>query len=218
MSAMYDRIAFTMLPVQDVARARAFYEQTLGLTSGIASEGGTAWVEYNLPGGGCLAITNVLKDPSPGGTVAFEVLDLDGEVTRLKGLGIEPTSDLIESPVCRMVAFNDSEGNPLMLHQLHDQTRIKPAEYGLIGTLTATSGNGPKLAAILAEGTQNMPGCVSYDIAADADNADILWVTERWVSKDHHEASLQLDSVKAAITVGRPLIAGMERVATLGTP
>jgi predicted enzyme related to lactoylglutathione lyase len=78
-------------------------------------------VEYDLPGGGCLAITNFTKeDPSDtaGGTIAFEVEDLDRLMTDLKRKGVTFKSDVIHSPVCRMAACLDSEGNSILLHQL----------------------------------------------------------------------------------------------------
>jgi quinol monooxygenase YgiN len=53
-----------------------------------------------------------------------------------------------------------------------------------------------------------MPGCLSYVVAADANEPDALWVTEVWQSQASHQASLQLPAVRAAIAKGRPLIAG----------
>lgn len=45
-------------------RARKFYEQTLDLAVGnIYDEG--AWVEYDLPKGGCLAITTLAEGVKP---------------------------------------------------------------------------------------------------------------------------------------------------------
>lgn len=79
--------------------------------------------------------------------------------------------------------------------------------YGLIGKITAVAGQRDALAAILLEGTQAMPGCLSYVIAADPADPDALWITEVWDSKASHEASLALPGVKAAIAKGRPLIA-----------
>jgi len=119
---MIKKIAFTLYPVKDVARARRFYEETLGLQPGSAGEhDGKWWVEYDLPGGGCLAITDVVQDvPSAnsGGTVAFEVEDLDRLIADLKAKQVEFDGDLIDTPVCRMVVCKDSEGNGLLLHQL----------------------------------------------------------------------------------------------------
>jgi predicted enzyme related to lactoylglutathione lyase len=119
---MLKKVAFTMYPVTDVARARKFYEETLGLKSGsVGNRGDRYWVEYDLPGGGCLALTNFVPDaPSAaaGGTIAFEVEDLDRLVEDLKKKGVTFKSDIIHSPVCRMAVCLDSEGNSLLLHQL----------------------------------------------------------------------------------------------------
>ena len=85
--------------------------------------------------------------------------------------------------------------------------------YGLIGKMMAQAGKRDALAAILVEGVAGMPGCLSYVVANDPVDAEVIWITEVWVSKDAHQASLTLPSVRDAIGKGRPLIAGMERVA-----
>ena len=117
---MFNKVAFTMYPVTDMPRARAFYEETLGLgpsRSGAASP----WVEFDLPGGGCLAITNVTpQQPSAnaGGTIAFEVDDLPALIADLKGKGVAFPAEDIESPVCRMAVCLDPDGNSIILHKL----------------------------------------------------------------------------------------------------
>ena len=80
--------------------------------------------------------------------------------------------------------------------------------YGLIGKMTATTGQRDVLARILLEGLTDMPGCYSYIVAYDPVDPDALWVTEVWQDKESHAASLSLPSVQAAIARGRPLIAG----------
>jgi quinol monooxygenase YgiN len=80
--------------------------------------------------------------------------------------------------------------------------------YGLIAKITAAAGQRDALATILIDGTNAMPGCLSYVVAADATEPDALWVTEVWKSQASHQASLQLPAVQTAITKGRPLIAG----------
>jgi len=80
--------------------------------------------------------------------------------------------------------------------------------YGLIGKVTAVPGQRDALAGILLEGTGEMPGCLSYVVAADPADADALWITEVWDSQASHQASLALPAVKAAIGRGRLLIAG----------
>ena len=87
--------------------------------------------------------------------------------------------------------------------------------YGLIGKVSAAPGQRDTLAAVLLEGTRAMPGCLSYVIAADAADADALWITEVWESQASHVSSLSLPSVQAAIAKGRPMIAGFsDRVET----
>jgi len=86
--------------------------------------------------------------------------------------------------------------------------------YGLIGKMTATPGQRDALIAILLEGTAGMPGCLSYIVAKDSKEADAVWITEVWDSKESHAASLALPAVKAAIAKGRPLIAGFSNGAT----
>jgi quinol monooxygenase YgiN len=85
--------------------------------------------------------------------------------------------------------------------------------YGLIGKMTAQPGKRAELAAILLEGVAGMPGCLSYVIANDPQNADLLWITEAWESREAHAASLSMRSVQEAIAKGRPLIADMTSIA-----
>ena len=120
---MLKKIAYVMYPAADVPRARRFYEDILGLKPGLAGEHeGKWWVEYDLPQGGCLAISNMSEDqPSAnaGGTVAFEVEDLDALIASLETKGVTFASDMIHGPNCRMRVCLDSEGNALLLHQLN---------------------------------------------------------------------------------------------------
>jgi quinol monooxygenase YgiN len=81
--------------------------------------------------------------------------------------------------------------------------------FGLIGSIRAVDGGRGALAAILGS-IGPMPGCLSYVVAEDANDPDLLWVTEVWESADAHAASLDLEEVRAAIGRGRPLIAGFE--------
>lgn len=82
--------------------------------------------------------------------------------------------------------------------------------YGLIGRMKAQPGQRDALAAILLEGTTEMPGCRSYVVARDPADPNGLWVTEVWDSAESHRASLSLPAVQSAITRGRPLIAGFD--------
>ena len=117
---MFKKVAFTMYPVKDSKRARSFYEGTLGLTVGTHSDNGM-WTEYDLPGGGCLALfatQDIQPSAAAGGSVAFEVEDLDALNARLKAEGVQFKAEMIHSPVCRMSVILDSEGNSIILHEL----------------------------------------------------------------------------------------------------
>ncbi|HEY5551205.1 MAG TPA: hypothetical protein VIK52_04915 [Opitutaceae bacterium] len=93
---MFNKVAFTMYPVTDVARARKFYEETLGLTNFIPDA----------------------PSDKAGGTIALDVEDLNKLMSDLKAKGVTFKSDVIESRVCRMAVCLDSEGNSILLHQL----------------------------------------------------------------------------------------------------
>jgi predicted enzyme related to lactoylglutathione lyase len=116
------KVAFTLLPVHDVERARQFYEQVLGLKVGLhGGKDGMWWVEYDLPGGGCIALTNTTgADPSvrAGAMLALEVHDLPALIAQLKSAGVRFLGDVIRGPRCHMITCVDSEGNALLLHQL----------------------------------------------------------------------------------------------------
>ena len=80
--------------------------------------------------------------------------------------------------------------------------------YGLIGKMQAVPGRRDDLAAILLQGMQELPGCLSYVVSSDPSEPDTIWVTEVWKDRERHQASLALPAVQAAIALGRPLIAG----------
>ena len=113
-----------MYPVNDLERAWNFYEQALNLKVTVIypQNAGKSWIEYNLPQGGCFAITDMIENITPssssGGAIAFEVDDLDKLVSELKEKNVEFKLDNIVTPVCKMAVILDSEGNALTLHQL----------------------------------------------------------------------------------------------------
>lgn len=82
--------------------------------------------------------------------------------------------------------------------------------YGLIGKIRAAAGKRDDLIAILLEGTEAMPGCLSYVVAKDTESPNDIWITEVWQTKEQHAASLSLSQVKDAIARGKPLIASFE--------
>jgi predicted enzyme related to lactoylglutathione lyase len=113
---MIKHIAFTMYPVSDMARARKFYEEALGLalTKNFRDE----WVEYHLENG-AFAITTmspVKPGAGMGGSIAFEVDDVDATLKKLKAAKAVVKVEAFDTPVCRMAIVLDSEGNALTVH------------------------------------------------------------------------------------------------------
>src|SRR5690606_40674879 len=84
--------------------------------------------------------------------------------------------------------------------------------YGLIGSATAQPGRRDELVAILLENVGAMPGCLSYVVAEDPGEPDVVWITEVWDSAESHRASLAVPAVPDAIARGKPLIAGFGRL------
>jgi predicted enzyme related to lactoylglutathione lyase len=112
-------IAFVGIPVTDIKRARAFYEDVLGLKpSGEFAQG--VWIEYEI-GDRTLAIGSVGDQwkPSPDGTsVALEVDDFEGAIKNLKAANVSFDTEKVESPVCRMAVIQDPDGNKIIIHKL----------------------------------------------------------------------------------------------------
>ncbi len=115
----------TMLPVKDMARARAFYEGSLGLTpGGFKPDGKFVYVV----GGSTIALF-----PKPEGTkaehtaISFRVPDIAASIERLKHAGVvfedyDFPDFKTENHVCVLGAekaawFKDTEGNYLCLHE-----------------------------------------------------------------------------------------------------
>ncbi|MDB5552195.1 MAG: antibiotic biosynthesis monooxygenase [Rhizobium sp.] len=83
--------------------------------------------------------------------------------------------------------------------------------YGLIGKFRSVPGKRDELIAIMKSGSVKMPGCLSYVIAKDPADADVLWITEVWTDKDSHAASLKIPEVGETIKKAMPLIAGFDQ-------
>jgi predicted enzyme related to lactoylglutathione lyase len=108
------RIDFIALPVEDLARADAFYGQILGLTRNPVS--GDRWVEYET-GNLTLALSQY------GGGIALRVPDVAAARAELEEQGTEFSMDTFDSGVCHGAPFSDAHGNRLLLHR-----RYAPAE------------------------------------------------------------------------------------------
>jgi len=118
---MVKHIAFTLYPVTNMARARRFYEETLGLRLTRREAREVEWVEYDL-NGGTFALTTLTEGGTPsadaGGSIAFEVQNVDEMVAQLRAKGVQVKLEPLSTPVCRLAVILDSEGNALTLHQV----------------------------------------------------------------------------------------------------
>jgi len=103
------RVDFIALPVADLARADAFYGETLGLARNPHSSG-ERWVEYET-GNLTLALSTF------GGQVALGVENVDDARAELEGHGTEFSRDTFDSGVCNGAPFADPDGNWLQLHR-----------------------------------------------------------------------------------------------------
>lgn len=109
--------AFVGIPVTEMKRAREFYEDVLGLRPDPKMTG-EMWTEYPIADG-TLAIACIGEQwkPSDQGTsAALEVESLEDAILRLEEKRIP--YDKFDSPVCRMAAIQDPDGNKLVIHKL----------------------------------------------------------------------------------------------------
>lgn len=102
------RIDFIALPVEDLARADAFYGETLGLARNPHTSG-DRWVEYET-GNLTLALSTF------GGSLALGVPDVAEGRGELERQGVEFAMDTFDSGVCHGAPFGDPDGNRIQLH------------------------------------------------------------------------------------------------------
>lgn len=124
-------IDFAAYPVQDLARAVAFYREVLGLTLLKHQEG--RWAEFDLGDGAlCLFPFDSMGATSftPAESLALRVDDMDPWVEKLKGHGLVlPWGDTPhDSGFCLGLAFKDSEGNTLWIHRRYKSEAEEKAD------------------------------------------------------------------------------------------
>jgi catechol 2,3-dioxygenase-like lactoylglutathione lyase family enzyme len=102
------RVDFIALPVEDLARADAFYDETLRLARNPHSSG-DRWVEYET-GNLTLALSTF------GGSLALGVPDVGEARTGLEGADVQFAMDTFDTSVCHGAPFADPDGNRLQLH------------------------------------------------------------------------------------------------------
>jgi predicted enzyme related to lactoylglutathione lyase len=112
-----ERIDFVSFLTQDIARAKEFYAETLGLE--IETEGESD-MEFRAG-----QVTLDIFDPSSVGQpfapspagLALRVPDVDEARSELESKGVEFEGETIDTGVCHMAHFHDPDGNALMLHR-----------------------------------------------------------------------------------------------------
>ena len=86
--------------------------------------------------------------------------------------------------------------------------------YGLIVKLTSTAGRRAELVEVLGgDDSHTVAGCLSFIVAEDAADEDVLWVTEVWDSEASHKASLTLPPSKPGLPPIETLIAHHKAIA-----
>ena len=114
---MITSIAFTVYPVSNMERARAFYEHMLGLH--LNHNYHDVWVEYDLSGS-TFAITTTDMGHTPGAKgamVAFEVSDLDAFIHKMRERAVPFVTEIFDTPFCRMAVIEDPDGNHITIHK-----------------------------------------------------------------------------------------------------
>jgi catechol 2,3-dioxygenase-like lactoylglutathione lyase family enzyme len=114
------KVQLFSIPVTDQDRARDFYTGVLGmeLVREMPMGPSMRWVQVR-PKGADTSITLVTWFSSmPAGSLTGLVLetdDLDAEIDRLKGLGVEPEEPARQQAWGRSVTIRDPDGNGLVI-------------------------------------------------------------------------------------------------------
>lgn len=99
--------------VTDIDRSIDWYRQ-VGIDAG---DRYGVWQNMSVDGETRFALHQGPRDPGPSTSVpSFRVEDLDAEIARLSGSGIEPSDDAItDTGVARFITFTDPDGNQIQL-------------------------------------------------------------------------------------------------------
>jgi catechol 2,3-dioxygenase-like lactoylglutathione lyase family enzyme len=112
-----EQVDFVSVLTQDIARAKEFYAETLGLP--VETEGEND-MEFTL-GQVTLDVFDPASAgqqfaPSPAG-IAIRVPDVARARKELEAKGVRFDGDIVDTGVCRFAFFKDPDGNQLMLHR-----------------------------------------------------------------------------------------------------
>ena len=122
-------IAIVSVPVTDVARARTFYVETLGLVvlRDDAMGPDMRWVQLQPKDGGATVALVTWFDAMPPGSVQGLMLavdDIDAEHARLAAAGVT-VSPVDEQPWGRFTMLQDPDGNGWIVAQLTNPGEVK---------------------------------------------------------------------------------------------
>ena len=111
------------VPVTDVERAKAFYEQVgFNLDNDVTVKEGLRFIQLTPPGSACsISIGEGITEMEPGSLEGLQVVVDDADAAReeLAGRGIE-VSEVQEFPWGRFVFFSDPDGNGWAVQQIPD--------------------------------------------------------------------------------------------------
>lgn len=118
-------LGFVILYVRDMARAKAFYTDVLGLTV-VDAVSGPTFVTLRPAGGSLLALQDKSaaqlppkQEEQPGSVeLSFEVDDVDGTWKHWKARDVELLTDPMDLPFGRYFLAKDPDGHYLSVYRL----------------------------------------------------------------------------------------------------
>jgi catechol 2,3-dioxygenase-like lactoylglutathione lyase family enzyme len=113
---LLDGVNVVSLTVTDLARARRFYAETLGLGEPWFDDEAMGWVEWGAEGSnGNVAVTLPRDGSSPGGgtTPVFNTEDGQALFAELQGRGVRCEEPVAIPGLLTYVTFYDPDGNRL---------------------------------------------------------------------------------------------------------
>jgi catechol 2,3-dioxygenase-like lactoylglutathione lyase family enzyme len=117
------KLELVPVPVADVDRAKAFYEQAgFGLNVDVEPREGMRVVQYTPPGSGCSIVFGTgmseISDMEPGSVKGLHLVvgDIDEARSELDGRGVE-VGEVEDMQGVKYVPFRDPDGNLWLLQE-----------------------------------------------------------------------------------------------------